>query len=159
VSCRERITTARLVLVPVEADAARAVVSGDLSGVRAGQGWPHDDTIGALRLALDFGGALGWFVTLDGVVIGDCGTHGGPDEAGSVEIGYGLAQPYRGRGYATETADALAAWLLTVPGVRRVVASALRTGNPASRRVLEKAGFHLEGEDAELAWYVRGARS
>jgi len=111
----------------------------------------------ALRLALDHDGALGWFVTLHGVVIGDCGTHGGPDEQGSVEIGYGMAPPYRGRGYATEAADALTGWLLRRPGVRQVVASALRRGNPASRRVLEKAGFQLRFEDEEFAWYVRRA--
>src|SRR5688572_28332655 len=110
--CRRPIATPRLVLVPVEADVARAVVSGDLSRVPAGRGWPHGDTLGALRLALDHDGALGWVVTLDGAVVGDCGTHGGPDEQGSVEIGYGLAQPYRGRGYATEAADALTGWLL-----------------------------------------------
>jgi [ribosomal protein S5]-alanine N-acetyltransferase len=154
---RQPILTPRLVLEPVHVDVARAVVAGDLSGVRAGRGWPHGDTLGALQFAVDHNGALGWFIVLDGVVIGDCGTHGGPDEQGSVEIGYGLAQPYRGQGYATEAADALADWLLRRPGVRRVVASTLRTGNPASRRVLEKAGFQCGGEDEEFVWYVRRA--
>jgi RimJ/RimL family protein N-acetyltransferase len=37
----------------------------------------------------------GWLVTADGAVIGDISTHGPVDEAGRVEIGYGLAAPSR----------------------------------------------------------------
>ena len=67
---REPISTPRLVLVPVAPETAAAIVAGDLTGIAAGSGWPHADTLDGLRM----GG--GWLVTLDGVVIGDCGTHG-----------------------------------------------------------------------------------
>jgi hypothetical protein len=36
-------------------------------------------------MALRNGHAPGWFVTLDNVVIGDCGTHGDPDERGDID--------------------------------------------------------------------------
>ena len=123
----------------------RAVLAGDLSGLEVGEGWPHADTLDALAMGVGGGHALLWFVVLDGAVIGDCGTHGDPDEAGDVELGYGLAAPYRGRGYGSEVAAALSRWLLEQPGVRRVVACDVLEDNLASRRVLVRAGFELDG--------------
>ncbi len=143
-----RIATARLVLVPVSAELAAAVLAGDLSSLEVGDGWPHDDTLDGLRMA------PGWFVTLGGVVIGDCGTHGEPDESGDVELGYGLAAPYRGRGYGTEVVVGLSRWLLAQDGVRRVVASRVGADNTPSRRALERAGFVLESADEVHTWYA-----
>ena len=74
------------------------------------------------------------------IVIGDCGTHGPADAEGSIEVGYGLAPRYRGRGFGTELVAALTRWLLVQPGVRRVRART-HVANLPSRRVLEKAGF------------------
>jgi len=51
---------------------------------------------------------------------------------------------YQGRGYATEMAQALVAWALRQPTVRRVTAECLED-NPASIRVLEKSGFVQSG--------------
>jgi len=147
------ITTSRLLLVPISGDVALALVSGDLSAVRAGEGWPHDRTLSGLRMALEHEHAPGWFVTLDGAVIGDCGIHGEPDGTGDVELGYGLAHPYRGRGYGAELAIGLSRWLLDQDGVRRVVGRAA-LDNPPGRRTLERAGFSLESVDDEYARYV-----
>jgi RimJ/RimL family protein N-acetyltransferase len=149
---REPIFTPRLVLVPVAPETAAAIVAGDLTGIAAGTGWPHADTVDGLRM----GG--GWLVTLDGVVIGDCGTHGDRSDDGEVEIGYGLAEPYRGRGYGTELVTALSDWLLAQPGVERVVARDVEAANTPSRRALERAGFSLEQVDAERASYRKVVR-
>jgi RimJ/RimL family protein N-acetyltransferase len=148
-----RIATPRLVLAPVSAELAAAVVAGDLAGLATGEGWPHDDTVDGLRMAAA-GRAAAWLVTLDGVVIGDCGTHGEPDASGDVELGYGLAAPYRGRGYGTELVVGLSQWLLGQEGVSRVVARRVGVGNTPSRRALERAGFALEAADAQHAWYA-----
>jgi RimJ/RimL family protein N-acetyltransferase len=148
------LTTERLVLQPVTADAAARVVAGDLSGLRLGEGWPHEDTVDGLGMAVRHGFPAGWFVTLGGEIIGDCGTHGPPDEAGDVEIGYGLAAPYRGRGYGNELVIAASHWLLEHPGVTRVVARAVLADNVPSRRALERAGFRLEREEDGLVWYA-----
>ena len=51
-------------------------------------------------------------------MVGDCGTFGPPDDEGRVEIGYGLAAPFRGRGIGTEAVGALADWVAAQPGVR-----------------------------------------
>jgi RimJ/RimL family protein N-acetyltransferase len=150
----ERVVTDRLVLEPIARDVAEAVVAGDLSALRVGEGWPHADTVDGLGMAVRHGHAAGWFVTLEGEIIGDCGTHGPPDEAGDVEIGYGLAAPYRGRRYGSELVVAASRWLLRRPGVRRVVARAVLADNMPSRRALERAGFLLEREEGGLVWYA-----
>jgi RimJ/RimL family protein N-acetyltransferase len=97
-----------------------------------------------------------WFVTLDGVVIGECGTLGLVDDAGDIEIGYGLAAEHRGFGFGNEVARALSEWLLAQPGVRRVVARRVLADNVPSRRALENAGFVLEREEDGLTWYALG---
>ncbi len=150
------LQTPRLRLEPLTAEGARAILAGDLSGLRAGEGWPQQDTADGLAMALATGSPPGWLITLGGTVIGDCGTHGPAGSDGGVEIGYGLAAPYRGQGYGSEAVAAVAEWLMRLPEVRHVRASAL-TDNAPSRRVLEKAGFRLAGFDHGYAVYQRDA--
>jgi RimJ/RimL family protein N-acetyltransferase len=153
-----RLVTERLVLEPVRPHWVAGVAAGDLSaldGLAAGAGWPHADTIDGLRLAMEHGGALKWFVVLDGVVVGDCGTHGPVDPDGVVEIGYGIAGPFRGRGLASEAVAAMTEFLLGTGGARAVVASTHAAANPVSRRVLAKCGFTLDSLDDPIAWYLR----
>ena len=152
---REVIETPRLVLVPISVELADAILGGDLSGVQAAEGWPDASILIPFRVAVKRNVELpGWFVTLDGVVIGDCHTHGAADADGDIEIGYALVEPYRGRGYGTELVEAFSQWLLGQPGIRRVVARHVPTGNTASRRVLERVGFVLERSDEQHAWYT-----
>ena len=153
------LRTARLRLEPMTADTARAILAGDLSGLTAAglaaaDGWPHEDTADGLAMAVKAGYPPGWLITVGGTVIGDCGIHGPVDEAGSVEIGYGLAAPSRGQGYGSEAVAVLTEWLLSQPGVRQVRAHTL-TDNAPSRRVLEKAGFRYLGLDEGEALYQR----
>ena len=96
-----RIVTERLVLEPLSQETARAVVDGAPDGLRRGDGWPHADTLDALGMVAKHGSEA-WLILEDGVVVGDAGTHGPPDENRDVEIGYGLAEPARGRGLASE---------------------------------------------------------
>ena len=151
-----RMTTERLVLLPQTLDAARALLAGEETGLMLADGYPHADTFDGLRMFVENGSTDddgGWFVTLaDGRVIGDCGTLGWTDQDGRVEIGYGLAAPYRGQGYGTEAARALADWVAARPGVTGVTAL-VEVGNVASRRLLERLGFSLTGE-AEGQWQL-----
>ncbi len=93
----------------------------------------------AMALAADAGPS--WVITLDGVVIGDCGAFSWPDEDGVVEIGYGLAEPFRGNGYATEAAEGMCRWLFSEARATAIIATGVDADNVASRRVLEKLGF------------------
>ncbi len=80
-------------------------------------------------------------------LIGTCGYKGPPDGRGEVEIGYGVVAPHQGKGYASETAQALTAAAYRA-GARSVAAETLPELG-ASRRVLEKCGFVLVGEGSE----------
>lgn len=62
----------------------------------------------------------------------------------SAEVGYWLAQPYWGRGIATRALVAFSEWAFAHFAVERLSAGVFEW-NPASARVLEKAGYRLEG--------------
>lgn len=152
------LETPRLWLEPIPLAVAGALLAGrPVPGLVAGAGWPHPDTLDALRMDVALGEAdrTGWFVVRrdDRAVIGECGWRGGPDPAGSAEIGYGLAAPYRGRGYGTELVAAMVGWCVRQPGLRQLVATVL-PGNVPSRRVLERVGFTATGAAGDLLVYT-----
>ncbi len=60
------------------------------------------------------------------------------------EIGYWIGKPYWGRGYATEAALAIIRYGFETLGLNRICALHF-TGNPASGRVMQKAGMQYEG--------------
>ena len=153
------IVTSRLVLEPVTLELARAVVSRRLAGIRAGPGWPHADTADAMAMALIAGAGPTWVITLGGVVIGDCGAFSWPDDDGVVEIGYGLAEPFRGNGYASEAAEGMCRWLFSEGRASAITAIGVDRDNVASRRVLEKLGFAQIAESERHVSYrlERGA--
>ncbi len=76
-------------------------------------------------------------------VIGMAGLH--PSEDRHAELGYWIGRTFRGRGFATEAAQAVARWAAQAWG-RRALVSGHFADNPASGRVLEKAGFLYTGE-------------
>lgn len=93
--------------------------------------------------------ALGWWRYLfvhveDRALIGPGGYKGKADEAGTVEIGYAIVPPYRGRGLATEAARGLIEHAFAHARIKRVDAHTLTERN-ASTRVLEKAGMKFMG--------------
>ena len=81
----------------------------------------------------------------DNRIIGLCGFPGPPDTDEMVEIAYGIAPGYRGRGYASEAAQALIAYAVASGQVHTIRAHTLPQHN-ASTRVLLKCGFTLLGE-------------
>jgi RimJ/RimL family protein N-acetyltransferase len=149
----EPIETPRLVLRPVSASTAAAIVAGDLGELDPGVGWPQDDTIDGLRLEAQLGGTPAcWLIVRAGTVIGELGWKGGPGPDGTTEIGYSLAPGYRGQGYASEAVAGFIRWATDQPGVRRVVAETL-ADNVASKRVLEKSGFAISSsKDGYVHW-------
>jgi ribosomal-protein-alanine N-acetyltransferase len=78
-------------------------------------------------------------------IVGTAGFKGPPDPDGVVEIAYGVAPEYQGRGYATEAANALVEFALADARVAVVRAHTLPEAN-ASTRVLTKNGFRHLGE-------------
>jgi len=62
----------------------------------------------------------------------------------SAEIGYWLGEPFWGRGIMSEAVAALTEWAFKELGLVRLHA-AVYARNPASARVLTKAGYEFEG--------------
>jgi len=84
-------------------------------------------------------------IAVDDEAIGGIGFVLHPDvERVSAEIGYWLAEPFWGRGIATEALVAVTAHAMQTHGLTRVFAVPF-AWNAASCRVLEKAGYVLEG--------------
>lgn len=156
------LRTERLELAPLDVDEARALVeTGRPAGRRRAAGYPLDSTLVAAGMVVtahaegrETGPFTGYQIVrrADANIIGDCGFHGPPDERGAVVIGYAIAGSARGHGYATEAVEALIGFALLQHGVRRVTAETTRH-NPASRRVLEKAGMRLAGSEEDLLIY------
>ncbi|MFI9810149.1 GNAT family N-acetyltransferase [Streptomyces sp. NPDC052301] len=140
------LITDRLTLRPwttAEADAVRAD-----DGLRPAD-WADDFPADGDRIIAalfddhpDWFGAYGHRLIVErdsGLVVGSIGLLRPPSE-GVLELGYGVVASRRGRGYATEATRELAAFALAAQGVHTVIAG-VDPANPASARVLEKAGF------------------
>lgn len=90
-----------------------------------------------------------WKICLKtGVTVGGIGFKGLPDAEGIVEIGYGIDEAYRQRGYATEAVDGMVKWAMKQNGVKYITAQT-DPNNKISQKVLSANGFFRDGDGAE----------
>jgi RimJ/RimL family protein N-acetyltransferase len=85
-------------------------------------------------------------------LVGGCGLS--PAEDGSVEIGYWVARPYWGLGFATEATRALVHAARAMG--HRTIRARHAVDNPASARVLRKLGFRPTGDFIRVHSAARG---
>ncbi len=93
----------------------------------------------------------------DGPMIGTAGLYLRADDQDQAMLGYAYAREAWGSGIATEAARAMVEMGFDVLGLRRIWA-ACDPDNAGSRRVLEKAGFTVEGllrDDSVIRGEVR----
>lgn len=152
-----RIATERLILRPVRRADVPAIAKavGNINVARTLNPVPHPYTE---EMARDWLAALppntperaNFGIELPGTgLIGDIGL--------DAELGYWIAEPHWGNGYATEAATALLRWHFTGTDAR-AVPSAAHIDNPASLAVQLKLGFvrcgrktvYSAGRDAEV---------
>ena len=91
-------------------------------------------------------------------IVGELGFKGPPVKS-EIEIGYGMQEPFRNRGYMTEAVCALCQFAFSQNDypVQRVVA-ATEKNNFASQRVLEKSGFaQVRRQGRLLVWHKEHA--
>lgn len=162
-----RLTTPRLRLFAATAEAVRAELTdvsrfAALLAAEVPASWPPGEyDADAQRFFLEqlearpaLAGWLGWYAVRPAeaarpaTLIGAAGYFGPPSDTGEVELGYSVCPEWRGRGYATELATALAQHAAAQPGVTRVLAHTTRE-NPASVLVLERSGFVAAGAGRE----------
>lgn len=85
-----------------------------------------------------------WMIELkDGTHIGEL-CFKGLSADGIAEIGYGISEEYQNKGYATEAVKGVLEWAFSRSEVTAVEAET-DPDNTASKRVLEKCGFALNG--------------
>lgn len=154
------LTTGRLVLRPITALPVEAIVGGNRLPDWASDYPDEGDVVIARMLTtngLPAGSARAFGIRQmversSGLVVGGVGFFGPPAD-GSVEIGYGVVPSRRSRGYATEAVHAMIEFAFRQDGVRSVRAG-VELSNPASVRVLEKAGMVLVRRMADEGEYA-----
>ena len=73
-------------------------------------------------------------------MVGDLCIIGEPNQAGEIEIGYGIYDEFRNKGLMTEIVQGIIGWAKSQQGVKSIVASTEKT-NVASYKVLQKNRF------------------
>jgi ribosomal-protein-alanine N-acetyltransferase len=98
-----------------------------------------------IRSTIDRRPETSFAIAADGEAVGGIGYVLHPDvERVSAEIGYWLGEAFWGRGIATEAVRAVTPYAMAAHGLTRVYAVPF-AWNSGSCRVLEKAGYVLEG--------------
>ena len=85
-----------------------------------------------------------WFIQYDGLLVGNVSLKNVSPMMKYGEIGYGVDEPYQGRGIATGAVKLLIEKAFRESDLRRLIAY-VHDKNLASCRVLEKLGFKREG--------------
>ena len=84
-------------------------------------------------------------IEIERAAVGGIGVHPGEDVyRHTATVGYWLGEQFWGRGVMTEALTAVTDFCFDNFPLRRIAAEVF-ANNPASARVLEKAGFTLEG--------------
>ncbi len=86
-----------------------------------------------------------------GQLIGDCAAMPHAEDPRQVEIGFTIAPPSQGHGYATEATRLLAGYLFAARGKHRITARC-DPRNAASVAVLERLGMRREGHLRQSTW-------
>jgi ribosomal-protein-alanine N-acetyltransferase len=161
------VHTARLELVPLDADAIEALLRSDAVRLRALTGAAFSaspapppymaDSLPLVRDRLranpDETEWWNWLILRqdDCEALGSVAFGGAPDDDGAVLIGYAMYPDCEGHGYATEAVRAMVQWAFAQPGVRAVRALAPVWNTPAVH-VAEKVGMRpvSAAEDDEV---------
>ncbi|MNR39086.1 ribosomal-protein-S5-alanine N-acetyltransferase [compost metagenome] len=87
-------------------------------------------------------------------IIGDAGFKGKPDQEGAVDLGYGIIDSARRKGYAVEAAEALISWAFKQQEVKVITARCMHV-NEGSTKTLERLGFYEKVIKEEMIhWFL-----
>jgi RimJ/RimL family protein N-acetyltransferase len=157
---RPSLETSRLLLRPFEpADAAEVQrLAGEQAIADTTRNIPHPYADGMAEAWIESqergfaaGRLVNFAITLRGerTLIGSIGLTLDPELRGTAQLGYWVGVPYWNRGYCTEAACAVVDYGFARLGLERIHAHHL-VRNPASGRVLAKAGMREEGFAREV---------
>ena len=158
------IETARLRLVALLPTEIEALMEGDteragrLAGAQFPASWPdgaeaREGLPWHLRHLRADGAHAAWRIRVmvereTGIVIGSINLKGPPDAHGDVEVGWGVNEGWRRRGYAWEATTAVMHWAMSQPGVRRFCAT-IPADNLPSKSLARKLGMSRTAESRQ----------
>ncbi len=159
------LRSSRLTLFPTTLEIAIAArddraALARLLNARIPEEWPQDlfaDTLDwAVQKATEHPDEMPWWVwywvrhdpSNERVLIGNGGFKGPRNDAGAIEVGYGILEPFQRNGYATEAVRELVDWALAAdPAIRQIAAETYPHLLP-SIGVMEKLDMQYEGPGA-----------
>jgi len=159
----KKLETERLLLLPFTIRLCQMVNEKDFEGLVheglfPGVGYPDQETLETipkiiknLELVTDPTGFESWLIInkKEMAIIGDIGFKGIPNSSGEVDLGYGIIESERRKGYALEAATALSNWALSHPDVKKITAKCLIDNN-GSAKILEKLDFKRTARDNNM---------
>lgn len=158
-----KILTDRLEIRCMSEDMYKALIyNNNYEGITCEKGWPPEPVRKIIESDFkDFEGMpelMKWsvWVIIDSKtkrIIGDAGYKDVPDYNGMVEIGYGINEAYRKKGYCYEATRALIDMALSDERVEYVTAECLKD-NTASAGVLKKLGLFVTHENEEYYYWT-----
>ena len=161
------LETKKLKLIPLNVHNLRYLIEDRRKmernlGVKINDTELEESEIIALRTSLqkvienkeDYLWYTNWVIVLkkENRIIGGLCFKGCPDEKRRVEIGYGMQDEYRCKGYATEAVKELINWAFSFNNVTEVIAETEKDNLP-SHRVLEKVGMQKYEENEKMFWW------
>lgn len=164
----KKITTERLYLIPFTIPIAQEVLNQKYTilsdmGLNLSQGWPDEDMLETLprivtnlELVEEPSGFESWLIVEKDskAIIGDIGFKGRPDSEGSVDLGYGIVDAARRKGYAVEAGSAMIKWAFKQQQVK-VITARCEHVNEASTKTLESLGFYQKIIKEEMIhWFL-----
>lgn len=164
-----RLKTERLILLPFTIQICKNIINGDFSdlnklGFKKGKSWPDNDVIETLPKIIENlskvespTGFESWMIikndTLE--VIGDAGFKGYNYEEENIDIGYGIIEEERRKGYAEEAVTTLINWAFSNQIIKEITARCL-TNNISSINLLKKFNFlEIKTENEMVYWSLK----
>lgn len=162
----KNIITKRLELVPVTLEIIHSLSEGSNEeiikiGIKPNGQWPTEDTKDILPIIYESlvksripSGFEFWMIVNKDTmqVIGDIGFHGKPNDQGDVEVGFGLVEKERGKGFGFEALEAIMDWLSKQESVKVIKADCLIHNIP-SQRILQKVHMKEINRDQDFIYW------
>jgi [ribosomal protein S5]-alanine N-acetyltransferase len=162
----DRLITERLILIPFTLNICKNILNKEYKDLEAlsikkGISWPDADVIDTLpRIINNLNkvehptGYESWMIikkdTLE--VIGDLGFKGFNYESENIDLGYGIIQEERQKGYAVEAVKEIIKWAFSNERIKEITANCLAQ-NISSINILNKFNFkQIKVENEMLYW-------
>jgi len=162
----DKLVTDRLLLIPYTIKICQSILNDDFTdlydaGLKKGKGWPDHDVLETLpKIVVNLAavenptGFESWMIIKNNTkeIIGDAGFKGFNPIDNSIDIGYGIIQEERKKGYAEEASKALIEWAFST-GIVKEISAKCATDNLGSIHLLKKMGFSQVNQDDKMIYW------